>query len=207
LIHLWLLLVVSLLQVGCASSGSNKAETAPAQNTVVHKPEQEQIVTAPKQLANEVLSQSVELAKLEAQIAKQQIEFSKRPRRVFVGARPQEYRYALYIENWRKKIEKVGNENYPKEAKEQKLYGQVQLTVSILPDGSVEKVAVNKSSGYRVLDEAAERIVQLAAPFDPFPADIHKDTDILSITRTWTFTKEDISGSNKQTSESQTVEK
>lgn len=205
--HLYLLLVSSLLQVSCATSGIHKSEKVSAQNDVMHTSEQEQIMTATQhQNSNELLAQSIELDKLEAQINEQNIELNKRPRRAFAGARPREYRFAQYVELWRQKVERVGNVNYPKEAKEQKLYGQVQLTVCIFRDGTVEKIELNKSSGYRVLDEAAERIVRLAAPFALFPADIYKDTDILCITRTWTFTKEDSLGPS-ETGDSQAIEK
>lgn len=132
-----------------------------------------------------------DMARLEAQIAKHQDEYQKRPKRKFLGARTQEYRFATYVEAWRQKVERVGNLNYPEAAKEQKLYGQLRLTVSIRADGSLEKVEVNQSSGYPILDNAAKRIVELAAPYSPFPENIHKDTDILSITRTWTFTRQD----------------
>ena len=65
------------------------------------------------------------------------------------------------------------------------------MTVSIKSDGSLESIEVNQSSGFRVLDNAAKRIVELGAPYAAFPDDIKKDTDIISITRTWTFTKQD----------------
>ena len=131
------------------------------------------------------------MARLEAQIAKQHEEYQKRPKRRFIGARAREYRFAAYVEAWRQKVEKIGNLNYPVEAKEQKIYGKLRMTVSIKADGSLEKLEINHSSGHAVLDEAAQRIVRLAAPFAPFPDNISKDTDILSITRTWTFTKQD----------------
>jgi periplasmic protein TonB len=132
-----------------------------------------------------------DMARLEAQIAKQQDEYQKRPKRKFIGARTQEYRFATYVEAWRQKVERVGNLNYPEAAKEQKLYGQLRMTVSIKADGSIESVEINQSSGYPILDNAAKRIVELAAPYSPFPDDIKRDTDILSITRTWTFTRQD----------------
>ena len=124
-------------------------------------------------------------------IAKQQDEYQKRPKRKFIGARTQEYKYAMYIEAWRQKVERVGNLNYPAAAKNQKLYGQLQMTVSIKSDGTLEEIHVNRSSGHKILDEAAKKIVELSAPFAEFPADIRRDTDILSVTRTWTFTQED----------------
>mgnify|MGYP005821145525 FL=1 len=131
------------------------------------------------------------MARLEAQIAKQQDEYQKRPKRKFIGARTQEYRFATYVEAWRQKVERVGNLNYPEAAKEQKIYGQLRMTVSIKADGTLEKIEINQSSGHKILDDAARRIVELAAPYAPFPEDIRKDTDILSITRTWTFTRQD----------------
>ena len=132
-----------------------------------------------------------DMARLEAQIAKQQDEYQKRPKRRFIGARTQEYRFATYVEAWRQKVERVGNLNYPEAAKEQKIYGQLRMTVSINADGSIESVEINQSSGHPILDNAARRIIELAAPYSPFPDNIRKDTDILSITRTWTFTRED----------------
>ena len=139
----------------------------------------------------DIMSKSLEIARLEAQISKDWDAYQKRPRRTFVGARAQEFRFARYIEDWRQKIERVGTLNYPEAAKNQKIYGSLQLTVSIKPDGSVDTIEINRSSGQKVLDEAARRIVQLAAPYAAFPSDIVKDTDILSITRTWTFTRAD----------------
>ena len=100
-------------------------------------------------------------------------------------------RFAQYVDNWRLKIERIGNLNYPSEAKARRLYGSLQLTVAIKADGEVESVEVNRSSGHKVLDQAAIRIVRLAAPFDRFPDNIRRDTDILHITRTWTFTRAD----------------
>lgn len=138
-----------------------------------------------------LVASSLDMVRLEAQIAKQQEEYQKRPKRRFIGARAQEYRFATYVESWRQKVEKIGNLNYPVEAKEQKIYGRLRMTVSIKADGSIEKLEINQSSGYKILDEAAKRIVNLAAPFAPFPDNIRKDTDILSITRTWSFTKQD----------------
>jgi periplasmic protein TonB len=139
----------------------------------------------------DIMRKSLEIARLEAQISKDWDAYQKRPRRRFLGARAQEFRFARYIEDWRQKIERVGTLNYPEAAKDQKIYGSLQLTVSIKPDGSVDNIEVNRSSGQKVLDDAARRIVQLAAPYAAFPSDIAKDTDILSITRTWTFTRAD----------------
>ena len=130
------------------------------------------------------------MARLEGEIARNTDEYARRPRKKFIGARAEEYRFAQYIEDWRMKIERVGTLNYP-EAARGKLYGSLVLTVVIAADGRVERVDINRSSGHKVLDESARRIVQLASPYAPFPPDIRRDTDILEITRTWHFTQGD----------------
>jgi len=139
----------------------------------------------------DLVQRSLEIARLEAEISKSLSLYEKMPKRKFIGARTQEYRYAQYVEDWRSKVERIGNLNYPEAARRQKVYGKLQLTVNIRSDGSIENVEINKSSGQRILDAAAQRIVKLAAPYAPFPPDIRKETDILSITRTWTFTTND----------------
>jgi protein TonB len=141
--------------------------------------------------ARDLVQKSLEIARLEAQIRRDYQAYQERPKRKFVGARASEYRFAQYVDNWRLKIERVGNLNYPQEAKARKIYGSLQLTVAIKADGEVESVEVNRSSGHKVLDQAAIRIVRLASPFDRFPGNIRADTDILHITRTWTFTRGD----------------
>ena len=139
----------------------------------------------------DLVTSSLAMARLETEISKNNEAYEKLPKRKFVGARTQEYRYAQYIEDWRSKIERIGNLNYPQQARDQKIFGNLTLTVSIRSDGSIESVEVNRSSGQRILDAAAMRIVKLAAPYAVFPPDIRKETDILSITRTWTFTSND----------------
>lgn len=141
--------------------------------------------------ASELVQRGLEIARLEAQISKDWDSYQKRPRRRFIGARTQEFRFARYVEDWRLKIERIGELNYPQAARDQKAYGSLVVTVSIKASGLLEKVEINRPSGWKILDEAALHIVRLAAPFAPFPADISTDTDILSITRTWTFTRSD----------------
>lgn len=136
----------------------------------------------------DLVQRSLEIARMEARIDKDFSTLQKMPRRRFIGARTQEYRFAQYVEDWRIKIERIGNLNYPEDARRNRIFGSLVLTVSIRADGSVESIEVNRSSGQRILDAAAMRIVKLAAPFAPLPPDIRKDTDILSITRTWVFT-------------------
>jgi protein TonB len=140
---------------------------------------------------DDLVQKSLEIMRLEAQINKNNEYYQKLPRRKFIGARTQEYRYAQYIEEWRVKVERIGNLNYPEQARRDQIYGKLQLSVSIKADGSVENIEVSRASGHRLLDAAAVRIVKLAGPFSPLPPDISKDIDILTITRTWSFTPSD----------------
>lgn len=140
---------------------------------------------------DDLVQRSLEIARLEAQIHKNWDAYQKLPRRTNVGARTKEYRFAQYIEDWRVKVERIGNLNYPEQARREKVFGSLKLSVSIRADGSLEKVEVDKSSGHRILDAAAVHIVKLASPYSPLPPNITRDTDILEITRTWTFTSSD----------------
>ena len=130
------------------------------------------------------------MARLEGEIAKNVDEYNQRPRKRNIGTRADEYRFAQYVEDWRLKVERIGTLNYPEAAKG-KLYGTLMLTVTIRSDGAVDKVEINRSSGHKILDDAARRIVQMAGPYAPFPPDIRRDTDILEITRSWFFTNND----------------
>jgi len=124
--------------------------------------------------------------RLQAQIDRQIEEYQKRPRKKFIGANAAEYRFAQYEEDWRVKIERIGTLNYPPEARG-RVYGNLRLTVTIRPDGTVEAIELDRSSGLKVLDAAAFKIVRMATPFAAFPPDIRRDTDLLIITRTWFF--------------------
>ena len=138
----------------------------------------------------DLASSAMAIARLEGQIARQMEEYNQRPRKKFIGARVEEYRFAQYVEDWRQKIERIGNLNYPDAAKG-RLYGSLVLTVVIKASGELERVEVSRPSGQPLLDDAARRIVRMAAPYAAFPDAIRRDTDILEITRTWTFTNAD----------------
>jgi protein TonB len=137
--------------------------------------------------ATALLSNSFKIAALSAEIKRKLEAQAQRPRRKFISASTREYRYASYMEAWRAKVERVGNLNYPEEARRRQLSGSLILDVALNPDGSVNQITVRQSSGHKILDDAADRIVRLAAPFAPFPDDIRAETDILHITRTWQF--------------------
>ena len=157
----------------------------------------EQPTPSPSVSGVDLLETARAMARLEGEINKSTEEYSKRPRKKNIGARTEEYRFAQYIESWRQKIERIGTLNYP-EAARGKLYGSLVLTVAINADGVATQIEINRSSGYKLLDDAARRIVQMASPYSPFPPDIKRDTDVIEITRTWYFTQGDqLSASNK----------
>jgi protein TonB len=137
--------------------------------------------------SNELMQRTLEALRLEAQIDKEMEAYAKRPKRRFVGTRAEEYRFARYVEDWRLKVERIGNLNYPEAARTQKLYGSLLLTVGIRSDGRLESIAIERGSGQKILDASAAKIVEMASPYMAFPPDIKRDTDILYITRTWTF--------------------
>lgn len=127
-----------------------------------------------------------EIDRLTAQMDRRSTN-ANRERRKAVNASTQEYLYANYLDAWRRKVEKIGNLNYPDEAKRQSLFGHLMLHVAVRADGSIEQIRLVRSSGHKILDDAAIRIVRLAAPFAPFPAEIRNEVDVLDITRTWVF--------------------
>jgi protein TonB len=145
---------------------------------------------APNISGVDLASSAMAIARLEAQIAKQTHEYNQRPRVKHLGSRVEEYRFAQYVEDWRQKVERIGNLNYPAAARG-RLYGSLVLVVIIKANGELERVEVVRSSGQKLLDDAARRIVQMASPYAAFPDAIRSDTDILEITRTWTFTNAD----------------
>lgn len=138
----------------------------------------------------DLASRAMAAARLEAQIDRQTNAYNKRPRKKNIGTRAEEYRFAQYVEDWRQKVERIGNLNYPEAAKG-RWYGKVMMTVTILSDGQVKDIEINRSSGVPVLDESARRIVRMSAPYAAFPDNIQRDTDIIEITRTWNFTRAD----------------
>lgn len=159
-------------------------------NVVAAQTASEQPTPAPNISGLDLAESARAMARLEGEIGKNLDEYNKRPRKKFIGTRTEEYRFAQYIEDWRQKIERIGTLNYP-EAARGKLYGTLVLTVTINADGQVARIDINRSSGYKLLDDAARRIVQMASPYAAFPPDIRRDTDVLEITRTWFFTQGD----------------
>lgn len=121
---------------------------------------------------------------------KERIEhYNALPRYTFAGPSAQAVDYARYVESWRSQIEAIGTLHYPPEARG-KVYGSLQLTVYIRRDGSLDHLEFDRPSSHAILNSAARRIIELAAPFDPLPPELAAHTDILAITRTWDFTND-----------------
>ena len=150
--------------------------------------------TPPMPASTLILNARANIASIQAEIDQKFEARSKRPRKKFISASTREYKYASYMEAWRKKVERVGDLNYPSDAIKQKITGRLILDVALNPDGTINQVEISKSSGQKVLDDAALRIVHLAAPYAPFSEEIRKETDILHITRTWIFSNNRLSG-------------
>lgn len=126
-----------------------------------------------------------EMAQLAAEVRHRTEAYAKRPKKKFISANTKEYAFAAYMRGWVDRIERIGNLNYPEEARRRNLHGELELTVTLNRDGRVKAIDVIRSSGEPLLDKAAERIVRLAAPFPPIPSEQHVDE--LYITRTWQF--------------------
>ncbi|MFI7855577.1 TonB family protein [Pseudomonas promysalinigenes] len=167
---------------------AQKAEPKPKQSKPQPKP-----AATPDFDSSQLSSQ---IASLEAELSHEQQMYAKRPKihRINAASTMRD-KGAWYKEEWRKKVERVGNLNYPDEARRQQIYGNLRMMVSINRDGSLYEVLVLESSGQPVLDQAAQRIVRLAAPFAPFTGDL-AEFDRLEIIRTWRFARGDRLSSN-----------
>lgn len=166
-------------EVVAAKQAKRPVRTPPPKPTVEAKPR--------ARLSQLLASTQLEIDRLTAELDRRTLSASKQERRKAVNASTQEYQYAAYLEAWRSKVEKIGNLNYPDEAKRRKLYGNLLMHVAVRADGSVERIRIVRSSGHKLLDDAALRIVRMSAPFSPFPPEIRKEVDVLDITRTWQF--------------------
>ena len=134
-----------------------------------------------------LINRSLAMASLSAEISEKLQAYAERPRRKFISARTREHKYAVYMDAWRAKVERIGNLNYPDDARRKKLSGSLLLEVSLKPDGTISEINLRRSSGHKVLDDAAIRIVKLSAPFAEFPKEIAREVDILHVERTWLF--------------------
>ena len=159
--------------------------------------QEETPITTKSLTAAQLFERSQQIAKLSAEINKLKEASQQTPRRTYVhGANAKKYRFASYMDAWRAKVERIGNLNYPELVTKNNITGSLLVDVAINPDGSIHSARILRSSGYRELDRAALRIVNMSAPFPPLTKDILKDTDVLHIPRVWRFQQ----GSRLQTS-------
>ena len=134
----------------------------------------------------EKIDRDIEMARLAAEIQLRSQQYAKRPKRKFVSASTREYAWAQYLRGWVDRVERVGNLNYPDEARRRRIGGLVVISVAVRRDGSVESTQIVQSSHVPMLDNAALRIVKLSEPFAPLPK-TQDDPDVLHVTRTWQF--------------------
>jgi protein TonB len=144
----------------------------------------------PQPTARELQERKLEMARLAEEVQRDSVAYAKRPRKKFISANTKEYEYAAYMAAWVARVERVGNLNYPDEARREQLHGQLVMTVALNRDGSIRSADVIQGSGHKLLDDAALRIVRLAAPFPPIPTG--EKVDELYITRTWQFLPGDV---------------
>lgn len=150
--------------------------------------EQEDDDTAPVAESTSPEELSLAIASLQAQLDLRREAYAKRPRKYTISsASTKKSQDALYLDTWRRRIEAVGNVNYPEQARRNQVYGSLRMLVALRPNGEVAEIRILQSSGHAVLDQAAQDIVNLAAPFAPFPDAMRADADILEIIRTWRF--------------------
>lgn len=156
--------------------------------------EQDQRQNLTQGISPEVDRLNQQLASLEADLDEQTRALSDRPRvRRLTSVSAKQAADAAYLADWRRRLEAVGNKYYPEASIRYGMYGDLRLLVIVRKDGSLEGIEVLKSSGYAVLDEAAIKIVRMAAPFSPFPAELAATTDKLEIIRTWQFQENELS--------------
>ncbi len=158
---------------------------SPAAETAT--PEAAKDAAAKEPSLEEALDRQRNEATAQAAALQRRLSQPREPSKRFINARTQAHEAARYMEAWTRKIEAVGNLNYPDEAEERGLSGQLILEVTLAPDGSLESARVVDPSHYRLLDEAALRIVRLGAPFPEIPKPVLDGNDQLVITRTWEF--------------------
>lgn len=152
------------------------------------KLKEESTITTKSLTAAQLFERSQQIAKLSAEINKLKDAYQQTPKHTWVhGANAKKYRFASYMDAWRAKVERIGNLNYPAIVTRKKLTGSLLLDVAINPDGTIRSARITRSSGYRELDQAALRIVNMSAPFPPLTKEILKDTDVLHIPRVWRF--------------------
>jgi protein TonB len=152
----------------------------------------QQIATRGEQLSSDLENNDSpnlvsELSSLRARLDTQQQAYNRLPdilRLTTASARKAEH--AAYLEYWINKVELTGNLYYPEQARQQKLFGELRLAVTVSPDGAVESIEIIRGSEHRLLDQAAVETVRRASPFEPFPEHM-MNWDKIEIIQTWRY--------------------
>lgn len=160
---------------------STRGETVTARDRATQTPTERPLPPGTRKIEHDI-----EMARLAAEIHMRSERYAKRPTRKFVSASTTEYAWAGYLREWVDRVERVGNLNYPDEARRRRLAGQVVISVAVRRNGSVERADIVRSSGIALLDASALRIARLAEPYPPLPK-TEENPDILHVTRTWNF--------------------
>jgi periplasmic protein TonB len=156
--------------------------------------EEEQKENTMEGISPEAEQLSLELASMPAELDDETRASGDQPRvRRLTAASAKQSVDAAYLLDWRRRLEAVGNQYYPEASIRYGMYGDLRMLVVIRQDGSLEDIQVLSSSGYAVLDEAAIKIVRMAAPYSPFPKELKATTDKLEIVRTWHFQENQLS--------------
>lgn len=173
---------IQVQDVAVVAATENEEQISQELDEVEPEEEQPQIDEAsPEEL-------SLAIASLQAQLDRQREAYARRPRKYTISsASTKKSQDALYLDTWRRRIEAVGNVNYPSQARREQIYGNVRILVALHPSGELDEVRILQSSGETILDEAALEIVNMAAPFEPFPDEMRAEADILEIIRTFRF--------------------
>ncbi|MEX0615832.1 MAG: TonB family protein [Methylophaga sp.] len=173
-----------------SEAAERQVESAEAETETLDSDEKIAEPVAQRPSAQQMMAQArSEISSLQEQLAKSSKTLSERPKKRRISAATKEFAAAAYMRAWEMKVERIGNMNYPQEARDKGINGSLMLSVDIRPDGSVpvDGIVVSRSSGHKVLDDAAIKIVRLGAPYANIPADVLKDNDMLTIIRTWKF--------------------
>lgn len=183
--------VVPETEMATATDPQNKeilTATSKSEHKIALQKASEDIPTDRRNVTSkQLLKQSKVMARLSAEVDVSRKVTSNKPKKKFITAQTKEYRFASYEESWRKKIERIGTLNFPDKAARRGLTGNLRMSVTIAADGTVRDIKITKYSGHKILDDAAVRIVKMAAPYARFPEEISKDYDQIVIVRTWQF--------------------
>ncbi|HEC29779.1 MAG TPA: energy transducer TonB [Gammaproteobacteria bacterium] len=155
----------------------------------VHSSKKELDVKRTRKISTrELIRRSKEIARLSAQNDAYWQAYSKRPDSKYIYANTKKHADAAYLTSWSRKVERIGNMNYPSEAQRKNMNGNLIMEVTLKPDGNLISVRILKSSTHKILDRAAINIVKLAAPFSHVPESVLENRKVLRIVRTWSFT-------------------